>query len=200
MSPPPITPHIPQPPNILPHLPLRIILDRHVRQLGRQLRDGALGDVADACLRVDAEFCEQPRAGLRAERVEGLEGDGDHLRFGEVDAEEENLGGKLAVLYCTIFWSWGGRGGIGGLRLGSLGYRGAYHCERCRGVFARLRVRGIGIGDNRRSFLLRGRSESIEPQETFRLPRFCRTDHSRIALRVTCTSSHPCQHANRTPM
>lgn len=58
MSPPPITPHISQSPNVFPHLPLRIILDRHVGQLRRQLRDGALWDVTDARARVDAEFCE----------------------------------------------------------------------------------------------------------------------------------------------
>ena len=117
MSPPPITPHISQPPNILPHLPLRIVFDRHVRQLGRQLGDGALGNIANARERVDAEFRQQARGGLRAESVERLEGDGDQFGFREVDAEEENLRGELAVLYYAISWGWGGRGRMGELRL-----------------------------------------------------------------------------------
>lgn len=56
MSPAPITSHISQPSNVIPHLPLRIVLNRHIRQFRSDLRNGALWDVPDFGKWVDGEF------------------------------------------------------------------------------------------------------------------------------------------------
>lgn len=99
------------------------------------------------------------------------------------------------AISCAVLYDFLGveevEGGTGVVRLRGSAYSGAYHCKRCRGVSARLRVRGIGMGDNLRSFLLHCRSKYVELRETFRLPRFCRTGHSRTAPRITCTPFIP---------
>ena len=92
MSPSPIGSHISQPPNIIPHLPLRIVLNRHIRQLSRDLGDGALGNVSDLGEWVDGELREDAVRGLGTESIEGLEGGLEELLLREVDAEDEDLG------------------------------------------------------------------------------------------------------------
>lgn len=99
MSPSSIRTHISQPSNIISHLPLCVVLNRHVGQLGRDLGDSALGDVADLGEWVDGEFGENAGGGLGAERVEGLEGCLQELLLREVDAEDEDLVDGLVMLF-----------------------------------------------------------------------------------------------------
>ncbi|KFY10967.1 hypothetical protein V491_07397 [Pseudogymnoascus sp. VKM F-3775] len=198
MSPPPVTSHIPQPPNILPHLPLRIILNRHVRQLRRQLRDGTLWDFADTRLWVDTELREEAGGGLWAKSVEGLQGCGHQFGFREVDAEEENLVVvSCAVLYC---FPGGYRGRIGVLgeeiALWGFGARKKYTIMRdVEGVeFARLRLLGIGTGDNRRRSLCCTVVRILETlKKHFGFRGFAAQTTQITALHITC-SPYPCRN------
>lgn len=121
MSPPTITPHIPQSPNVLPHLPPQIILNLHRGQLGRELEDFRGGKGGEARGGVDEEFGEDGGGGGGAEAVEGLEGFFDEGGFGEGDAEDEDLVWGEGIRWGYVE-SWG-RGGT------MVDYQGGRSCK-----------------------------------------------------------------------
>lgn len=74
VSPPPITSHVLQPPDILLQNPPRVVFDLHLRQLGREGRDGLGGQRADLCEGEDGVSGHDLRGRGGAQGVEALEG------------------------------------------------------------------------------------------------------------------------------
>lgn len=73
MSPAPVGSHILQSLDVVLHNLARIVLDRHGRQLGRQLDHRFGGERFDALSREDGIFGHDAFGGLRAEGEEGGE-------------------------------------------------------------------------------------------------------------------------------
>lgn len=83
--------HIPQSPNIVLHLPPQIVLNLHVRQLGRQIHDCCIFQTADFRPRVDVEFRHDALRDRGPDAEEGFEGPLDERRFREAEAVDEHL-------------------------------------------------------------------------------------------------------------
>lgn len=74
MPPPPVRAHVPQPLDVVLQLPPRVVLQRHLRQLARQVVNLLLGQRAHARRIVDVEARHQFRAGLGPESVKAAQG------------------------------------------------------------------------------------------------------------------------------
>ena len=94
---PAITPDIPQSLDIVQHLPPLVVLDLHARQLGRQLQQLLVGQLADLGPLVDVVFGHDLGGDDGADAEEGGEAVRDEFGVGEVLGEDDGrLGGWVS--------------------------------------------------------------------------------------------------------